>query len=500
MGLLRPRPALRSRPECLAHPVKPSLWRRQPFLECLETRTVPSILSASSSLLNPPVNTVVGGSSSRELGDPPNQQHGQNGSPSDGGQDGPSGKKNAAVDPAADLQLGVQSVFVGTLSPANGGQGNSQEGPGNNGQNGAPGDTPADAGGSDGPATQDGGNIGGQVDNTGDHAPADPTTAQGDNSDGGQSSGQAAVQGVSSDGETAGTDSSTHTCGKTQDGPCDSTKNSRSDSQGGEQKAPLEASQGAKTSDPPAVTGTAASDEMSTSTTGQSSAADRKQHNSSSGSISEGEQHGPANIQDGRQRSPDSSLLSSEELYSFASQTGSETEQNNRNQAVAPSQQQNVAWEELGQRKVDERVPHGEARQRFATEEETPPPEVVTSAAFQLTELANAGYPYAAPDSHEPLTDGLSFDLASLRAEVHHFFERLNDLGGHPTEKQISVLLSSGAVVVAAAMACEVARRQARRATPGSPFALVPKLELAKESDGMSSAGLPNFGQFSAFR
>ena len=100
------------------------------------------------------------------------------------------------------------------------------------------------------------------------------------------------------------------------------------------------------------------------------------------------------------------------------------------------------------------------------------------------------------PNRHGPLIEGLGFDFASLRPEVQRFFELLDNLGLQPGERQLSLLLSSGAVVVAAAMACEVARRQARRPVAGSAFALVANRELG--TDTSVPLGLPNFGQFSA--
>ena len=80
----------------------------------------------------------------------------------------------------------------------------------------------------------------------------------------------------------------------------------------------------------------------------------------------------------------------------------------------------------------------------------------------------------------------------SVRSEVDCFFVQIDDLGGYATERRISMMLSSGAVVVAAAMACEVARRQARRPAADAPLG-------APWVDAPSRLGLPNFGSFSAF-
>jgi hypothetical protein len=109
------------------------------------------------------------------------------------------------------------------------------------------------------------------------------------------------------------------------------------------------------------------------------------------------------------------------------------------------------------------------------------------------------GQPNLVPQNHGLLTDSLSLDFASLRSEVQNFFAQIDNLGARATDRQIGIVLYSGAVVVAAAMACEVARRQARRPASGSAFVLSPQLDLRNEPDAPSGIGLPNLAQFSTF-
>src|SRR5439155_22664391 len=97
--------------------------------------------------------------------------------------------------------------------------------------------------------------------------------------------------------------------------------------------------------------------------------------------------------------------------------------------------------------------------QRLAMEEESSPrpaEEVVTSVVSALLEptAPETNHSYVSPKNHGLLTDSLALDFSSLRTEVQSFFELLNNLGGHPSEKQIALLLCSGPVLLGAAKSC----------------------------------------------
>jgi len=483
--------------------------RGQPFLESLETRALLSILTTSPRVTNTDELAVAGLAENVSIGAPSDHQgsqhNDQGNGPGDGLQDGPSGKKNVSVATETGSQVGIQPGQLDIqLAPLVGGsQGDKQQG--QDGQNSGQGDSPGDQGGSqsDGgngqsDGSQDGSNTNGQGANPGDQggSQSDGGNGQSDRGNGSQGNGQTSIQGGNSSGEAApGTNAPSDTRGSSLDQPRDATKNSRPDSQGNPEKATLDTSHEQTTSGAPAVPGIGTGENAPP--TGQTSAPDRKLHGSSSGSVSEGEPRSPVGAQDGKQHGPSGLLMSDEELHILVSQSSQEPEQSNRNQAVAPSQQQNVPMEE----RVAVATPH----QRLIIEEESSPrpaEEIITSVVAALLEpmTPETNHSYVSPQNHGLLTDSLALDFSSLRSEVQSFFELLDNLGGHPSEKQIGVLLSSGAVVVAAAMACEVARRQARRPTRGSPFALVPKLEFASEADAPSGTRLPNFGQFSALR
>jgi hypothetical protein len=513
MGMFGSLLGVRNHQERRARLTNRTARRGQLFLESLETRTLLSILMTSPPRLTNTGELDLGGLANVSIGKQSehqgDQHHDHGDSPGDGQQDGPGGKKNVSVATGTDSQVGIQPGQLDTqLSPLNGSQGDKQQG--QDGQNSGQ-DSPGDQGGSqsDGSNGQSSGSQDGSTsgqDNPGDQggSQSNGSNGQSGSGDGSQGTGQTSAQGGNSGGgAAAGTNAPADTPGSSQDQQSDATKNNQPDSQGNPEKAPLDTGLEQKTSGAPAVPGMGTGE--NTPPTGPNSGPDRKQHSSSSGSVSDGEQRSPVGAQDGKQHGPSGLVMPDEELHILVSHSSQEPEQSNRNQALAPIQQQNVPMEEPNQRQVEERVTVAAPHQRLVIEEESsqrPAEEIVTSVVSTLLEPTTPGtnHSYVSPKNHGLLTDSLALDFSSLRSEVQSFFELLNNLGGHPTEKQIGVLLSSGAVVVAAAMACEVARRQARRPTPGSPFALVPRLEFASEPDAPSGAGLPNFGQFSAFR
>jgi hypothetical protein len=507
---------------------------RRPFLESLENRTLPSI--ASPKLADTPGLPVSGLADNsgllNDLGNHRDDQHpGQNNGPSNGPQDGQDGENKTQVYVGVETQLDVQLDLLEALNlnPYGDGRDNKPQGQDNNGQTNGPVDNQGPQGvnqgdGQGGPSdSSDNGqgndqtNI--QGDSQGDQevspgdgqgGPSDGSGpgSQGDSSDNGQGNGQGLVQGNSSDnGSTHGTGCGTNVpsehAGRTLHGPCARTNNDPPNGQDDKPNAAADIGPDAGSDNGPAGPSIGTADGINAPANGQGSALDRKQHGSGSGAVSEGEHRGAVSGSDAKQHTPDGTAIPGEELHNLVSAGNPEPEQSNRNQAAAPGPLPSGPMEEPVPRQVEERVSLVEALQRSAAEENPYPParEVFASLVYELPEhtVRDQDYPNGSPQKHGLLTDSLSLDLASLRAEVQSFFDLMDHLGGPATERQISVLLSSGAVVVAAAMACEVARRQARRPASGSTFALVPNVKFGGEADTPSGIGLPNFGQFSAF-
>lgn len=490
--------------------------RGRPFLESLETRTQLSILTAGPTLTDS-AELARGGlddtTSLIHLRDPQSdQQPGQNGGPGqstgtgEGQGDGTNGKKTHPVPIVVDAQMSVQLLPTGNVlgNPLRGPDDQGQPGDGSGNPDTSPGGGPS---GQDcsGDKTQETGSNSVPSDNAGD-----PDAYHSGNSDTTQDSGQTSVPSDSGDsappsGAASGTSASPDTHGDTHADKGDPTKNRRNDSQGDDPNAPVDTNQDARPNSTPAAVGLGTADESNAPINGQNPPPDKKQHGAGSGSVAEGEQRGPVSTQDGKQHGPEGMVIPGEELHTLVAVGSQEPEPNTRYPAGAPSPQQNGPVEEVGQRQSEERVPLAEALQRAAIEEDAAyaaTDEILTSVVSFRTAPAvlDASYPGAAPQHHGILTDSLVLDFSSLRAEVQSFFEQLNNLGGLPTERRIGVFLSSGAVVVAAAMACEVARRQARRPFAGSAIASVPRLGFASDAAAPSGIGLPKFGQFSALR
>jgi hypothetical protein len=513
MGLFGSLLKIRNRQRRKARLNKPAPWRRQPFLESLETRALLSVLATSP---KPPSTKdltdggLADNASMGELSDHQgDQHHDQGNSPGNGPQDG--GKQPVLIVFDGDPTMGGQpSSFDAQLAPDNGLQDSKPQGQEGNGPGGEQGDGSSDPGSSQGDGSDDlGGSVSGGQD-TG------TTTGQGTSDAGpGQNDGsnsqtdkcnhsQGGAQNSGDSQEAPGKNSPSDTRGPAQDGQSDSAKNDRPDRES-TGKQPSDPGQDGKTNGVPTGGGVPTSDGTNTLSTGQGNALDKKPHGSSNGSVSEEEPRSPVGTQEGKQHGPDGVAISPEEVRVLSYQGGQEPEQGSRNQAGALTQQQSPPMDETGARPAEERVAYGEVHQRLGNVEESSLSRAEAIATFMvlaIPEPVSAGndYSYASPQDHGLLTDSLALDFSSLRLEVQSFFELVNNLGGHPTEKQIGVLVSCGAVVVAAAMACEVARRQARRPAPGSPFTLVSRLEFANDGDAASGAGLPHFGQFSALR
>jgi len=66
----------------------------------------------------------------------------------------------------------------------------------------------------------------------------------------------------------------------------------------------------------------------------------------------------------------------------------------------------------------------------------------------------------------ELLAGILPVDFSGLESSVRDFFEQIDQLGLTLTESQVNVLFSSGIVVVAAAVAVEITRRQLQPSAP----------------------------------
>ena len=231
----------------------------------------------------------------------------------------------------------------------------------------------------------------------------------------------------------------------------------------------------------------------------QVSSSDKRQQGPSDASIAlEAGQRGPASVQDGRQHSPDGTFTTADQVHGLLAVKNQGAEQFSRGQADGQNQQQNFA-DDPGQRLLAERLRLDTYRGPAIAATVTPPGE---EAIFvhDLPDDTAWVMDYVSPSlqKHELLTDSLHLDFASLRTEVQRFFEHIDHLGVHATERQIGLVIYSAFVVVSAAMACEVAWRQARRPAVNPPLALASTLDLADDGESPAAAGLPHFGQFSA--
>jgi hypothetical protein len=231
----------------------------------------------------------------------------------------------------------------------------------------------------------------------------------------------------------------------------------------------------------------------------QSSASDKRQRSpNDASSILEAGQRGPASVQESKQRTPDGTFAVADEVRSPLAVRYQWAEQHSRNPVDGQSQLQNPT-DDSAQRLLAERFRTPDASRGYGiTETPVPPGEAAVFVGELPDDTARVVDYNAPPQNHGLLTDRLGLDFSSLRAEVHHFFEHIERLGVHAPERQIGPVICSLAVVVTAAMACEVAWRQARRPAANLPFALASTLDVADDAGGLAAMGLPHFGQFSA--
>jgi hypothetical protein len=235
-------------------------------------------------------------------------------------------------------------------------------------------------------------------------------------------------------------------------------------------------------------------DGTSGTVTGQGSSPDRRLQSPSAGPIFDGEPHGLLAGSDGRQRSPASTGGTSEDPRVLSTPTMPALDQGNRYQVANQSSAPSGAWEDSVPWLVENRVVPGEDSSESGIADALPTPDdEVLALANDLHQGVVRGEDLV---SLPPQNQGLIIrsplvNAATLRLEVENFFSQIDNLGVQPTDKALGMMLSSGAVVVGAAMACEIARRQARRPTAG------PKLAVPY-AEAPSGIGLPNLGQFSA--
>jgi hypothetical protein len=237
----------------------------------------------------------------------------------------------------------------------------------------------------------------------------------------------------------------------------------------------------------------AAGDGTSASANVQGSTPDKRQQGQTGGSASDGEQHGPVGASEAKLHSPDGPLSPGEGLHAPIAVATSAVEQGIRYQAGIPSQQQNGTRDDSAPRPVEPRVPPVDGSQASGIAETLPTSaDGPSTRANDLSEILvrDDGLSNVSPQNHGLLTNGLFGVPFPLRSEVESFFSQIEHLGEQPTDKRIGMILSSTAVLVGAAMACEIARRQARRRTTGPTFA-------PPYADAPSGIGLPNLGQFS---
>jgi len=193
----------------------------------------------------------------------------------------------------------------------------------------------------------------------------------------------------------------------------------------------------------------------------------------------------------------DGAITQGDEIHGLISAGNQES----RSQASIYVQPPRGATDDSGQRPVAERFASEGSSRRFTVEPYTADEKVSApiTSYFVTDTPQDSDQPNLTPQNHGLLTDSLAIDLASLRSEVQRFFAQIDSLGARGAERKIGMALCSGALVAAAAMACELARRQARRPVSGPVLKGNPQLGLGDEADDPASVELPNLAQFSAF-
>lgn len=497
----------------------------RPSVEGLETRALPSVVAAPTGLgpivdpassPSPPVDSSLDSSGPAQPSASIDQGTGQ--------PDGQAGTESIVIHGnLPDLvEIKLQAVKV---VPTEFGQPQQFQG-----------QSPIDNGQVNGVGDAQGGSQGGQSDNSsgnllddsqGDQ-PVDPSQdtgqpAQGDSSDSGAS--DASGQG---DGSAAGSTHDGGHCHRSLDGPSDGQSDTpqlipgqgnptNQGSTTGQSTSTVQASssgQGSTILAPEGKTSLSSADLVagnsevasvaelgvgtSTAASNQGSSSEKRQHGSSDASFIEAGQHGPAAVPEGKVHSPDAPLATAEEGHGPVAATTQGSEQHGRGLTDSPSPQQNLS-DDPAQRPLAERSRVADGSRGVAIGQT---PSLQSDDAVFVGEFSDEGarHPdlHVFPQRHELLTDGLSLDLSSLRVEVQRFFEQIDQLDTHATDRQVGLVFCSVAVVVTAAMACEVAWRQARRPTANSTLALASTLHLADAAEAPVATSLPHFGQFSA--
>jgi hypothetical protein len=444
-------------------------------------------------------------------------------SQNDGQQNGQAGKGPTAIH--AQLQVLVELSFQPVnVVPAQYGKPQQQQGqlPDNNGQANIPVIGQGDS--QNGPTNSSDDGSGNLLDNSQSDQAVSLDPGQSGQSDSGESGGTES----SSQGEGGPTSTTTH------DGNhCHRTANGSSEDQSNEQATPVDlsqsdpagqgttssqngASQGStilgsssesKTSssaepltgnpDVPSVAepGTAISAEGNS----QSGSPDRRQHGPSNASLLEVEQHSPSSAQEGKQHGPDGTVATADETHGVVAMRSQGADQRNHNQADGQGQQQTLTDDPPQRPLFAERLRGVDALRGTGTTEtpSSPGEDAVFVGDFPEDTTSASESMNVSPQKHGLLTDSLSLEIASLRSQVQRFFEHIDQLGAQTTDRQTGLVLCSVAVVAAAAMACEVAWRQARRPVANAPLALASPLAWADDAEAPAAIGLPYVGQFS---
>jgi hypothetical protein len=519
-GLLGSLPGLPGRTRQAMQSKRSPVQCRRPLLECLETRALPSLVTATPVVAVVPILAASNSQPLNTLLTSSNQgQASTVGGQSDGLQDGQGGMGSTSIQTAVFslIELKAETVNLVALETVKPQQDQRQS------QN--------DTGQGSGQADAQGGQGDGR-DNSTDPAQVD---AQGD-----QPISPDDSQTGPGDGSTVSTDPASQGAGSPNDSPSDGSNCHRStDGSSGGPSANQDPSLDPGSSSPAVQGGMAVqsntevqsntvvaspSDSKASTTTtdslvgnpsigsnadaglatsvaasNQGSSADKRQHGSSDASVLEAGQRGSAGVADAKQRSPDGMSAAADDAHNPVPVKSQELEAHNHNQTESQSQQQ-IAADDSAQGPVAERLHlnYGSAAPASTESQFTPGEETLFIGDSPDDPAPATVYANASPQNHELLTDGLALDLSSLRSEVQRFFEHIDKLGAHGRDKQIGLVLCSSAVVVAAAMACEVARRQARRPVAPWALALASTLDLADEAEAPAGSGLPHFGQFSA--
>jgi hypothetical protein len=483
---------------------------RRPFLESLETRSLPSVFVLGADITAPPVTAVTQNTGPVGSANPSSNMGGQ----SETVQTELGSKGTAQLTSGASIHVTIRQtpVSLQPIGDANS-TGDNEQAQDDSGQ----GDGQTDAQGGQGdqgvnPADgQDG------QDNSSDNGQgSSQLNGQGDTGDQGTSQVQG-QSGQSDDGSAStGTGQEVSTPTSTGTGSDDVQDNrpriSTPDGQGDNPQLPLDTDQsgmainglvssstGKTTSssagspgDSPNGATVSSTEGLNSATNTQSGTGDKRLHGPTIAAVPDGEQRGPLSAPDGK-HGVDAGAIQGDDTHSPIPPGTLEP----RIQVGAQVQH---GAEDPGQRQVQERFVFEDSPRLAIVEPYGSNEKVLHSVSYLPGDtLPDNDAPELAPQNHGLLTDRLFLDFASLSSEVQRFFAQIDELGVRGTERKIGMVLCTGALVAAAAMACEVARRQARRQVLGPMIGQNPELELGNEADDPSDIGLPNLAQFSIF-